>query len=125
MRYPLSMMLVNLDHMSVAEITLSSEAAAKIKTLSTSLPEAKGKFLRVVVKGGGCSGYMYDFKFDHKKANDQVIEKEGASCLVDPQSAALLRGSQIDYVDGLTGAGFIVKNPNATGSCGCGSSFSM
>lgn len=117
--------LVNLDEMSVVPISLTAGAAAKIKELSTSLPEAKGKFLRVLVKGGGCSGYLYDFKFDAKKPNDQVIENNKACCIIDSQSAALLRGSQIDYVDGLTGAGFVVKNPNATGSCGCGSSFSM
>jgi len=106
-------------------ITLTSGAALKIKELSERLPDAKGKCLRVFVQGGGCSGFTYNFKFDDKKPNDVIIEKESASCLLDPKSAALLQGSTIDYIDGLTGAGFTVKNPNAKSTCGCGSSFGV
>ena len=107
------------------EITLTETAAARTLELSKKLPEAKEKYLRVYVQAGGCSGYSYGFKFDDKRPNDQEIEKNGAICLIDPKSASLLQGSIIDYIDGLTGAGFSVKNPNATGSCGCGSSFSV
>lgn len=106
------------------EISLTKGAAAKIKELAQKSSEAKEKCLRVYVQGGGCSGFTYNFKFDDKKPGDQVIEKDGANCVIDPQSAVLLKGSTIDYADGLTGAGFTIKNPNATGTCGCGSSFS-
>lgn len=108
-----------------AVVTLTDGAAYKIKELSGKSPEAKGKYLRVYVQGGGCSGYTYGFKFDDRRPDDRVIEKGGATLLLDPQSAELLVGSTVDYNDGLTGAGFIVKNPNATGTCGCGTSFSV
>ena len=107
------------------EIVLTEAAANQIKSLSQRLPEAKGKYLRVYVQGGGCSGFTYNFKFDDKRVNDVLVETEEAVCLVDPQSASLLEGSTIDYTDGLTGAGFNIKNPNAKGTCGCGSSFSV
>lgn len=113
------------DTASDSNVILTQAAAAQIKILSERLAEAKGKSLRVYVQGGGCSGYTYNFKFDDKRSNDVIVEKDGSTCLIDPQSASLLRGSIIDYVDGLTGAGFSVKNPNATGTCGCGSSFSV
>ncbi len=106
-------------------VALTDEAVHKIKELSEKLPEAKGKYLRAYVQGGGCSGYTYGFKFDDKRANDNIVECGGATLLIDPQSAELLVGSTVDYSMGLTGAGFIIKNPNATGSCGCGSSFSV
>ena len=112
------------DKVETAEIALTEAAAAKIKVLSETLAEAKGKYLRVFVQGGGCSGFTYNFKFDDKSEKDTLLEKNGATCLLDPQSASLLRGSSIDYKDGLTGAGFVVNNPNATATCGCGSSFS-
>lgn len=106
-------------------LVLAEGAVRKIRELSEKLSEAKGKYLRVYVQGGGCSGYTYGFKFDDKRSDDHLIEKDGATLLVDPQSAGLLAGSTIDYTDGLTGAGFVVKNPNATGTCGCGTSFSV
>lgn len=108
-----------------AVLTLAEAAVRKIKDLSERLPEAKGKYLRVYVQGGGCSGYTYGFKFDDKRSDDHIVEKEGAMLLVDPQSVSLLAGSTVDYTEGLTGAGFVIKNPNATGTCGCGTSFSV
>lgn len=101
-------------------ITLSENAIGKIVELGE-----VGKCLRIYVQGGGCSGYSYGFKFDAYKDSDYIIGKENAICVIDPRSAPLLVGSEIDYVDALTGAGFVVKNPNATGNCGCGTSFSV
>ena len=113
-----------MDSDSPKPVTITDAAVAKIKELAKNKLDAKGKFLRVYVQGGGCSGYTYNFKYDDKRSNDQLTERDGASCIMDPQSITLLKGSVIDYVDGLTGAGFVIKNPNATGTCGCGSSFS-
>jgi len=106
-------------------LLLTDNAVRKIKDFCERLLEAKGKYLRVYVQGGGCSGYSYGFKFDDKAPEDQVFEKDGAQVIIDLQSLLLINGASIDYNDGLTGAGFAVQNPNATGSCGCGSSFSV
>ncbi len=81
--------------------------------------------LRVAVRPGGCSGYSYEMFFDSEIADDDVIRTFGdVKVIVDPESAALLKGSTLDYKDGLQGAGFHISNPNATRTCGCGSSFS-
>ena len=108
-----------------ATLFLTDNAVRKIKDFCERLAEAKGKYLRVYVQGGGCSGYSYGFKFDDQAPEDQVFEKDGAKVIIDLQSLLLINGSTIDYNDGLTGAGFAVQNPKATGSCGCGSSFSV
>ena len=79
--------------------------------------------LRVGVKGGGCSGFQYQLAFDERRDDDIVFEDHGLQLLVDPQSLSYVDGSQIDYVDSLTGAGFQVVNPNVVAACGCGSSF--
>lgn len=82
--------------------------------------------LRVYITGGGCSGFQYGFTFDDKKAPDDfVIEKQGVSLIVDPMSLQYLVGGSIDYTEGLEGSRFIVTNPNAKTTCGCGSSFSI
>jgi len=82
--------------------------------------------LRVAVTGGGCSGFQYDFLIDDTKTGDDlVIEKAGAVVLIDPMSLDFLKGSEIDFADEMIGASFKVKNPNATASCGCGTSFSV
>jgi len=81
--------------------------------------------LRVFVSGGGCSGFQYGFTFDEvTNEDDTVIEKNGVSLLIDPMSFQYLVGAEIDYTEGLQGAQFVIKNPNATTTCGCGSSFS-
>ncbi len=108
-----------------ATLLFTENAVHKIKDFSERLPEARGKVLRVYVQGGGCSGYSYGFKFDDKAPEDHVFEKEGAKVIVDLQSLLLINGSTIDYNDGLTGAGFSIQNPKATGTCGCGSSFGV
>lgn len=82
--------------------------------------------LRVFVQGGGCSGFSYGFTFDEKQADDDfVLEKDGIKVLVDAMSMSYLDGAEIDYKKDLTAAQFVIKNPNATNTCGCGSSFSV
>ncbi len=107
------------------EIILTSRAAeqvAKIKR-ENNIPESHG--LRVGVKGGGCSGMSYVLGFDgEKKPNDHVFEMHGVTIYVDPKSLFFLSGTQLDFQDGLNGKGFVFNNPNATRTCGCGSSFS-
>jgi iron-sulfur cluster assembly accessory protein len=88
--------------------------------------EAPGTMLRVSVEGGGCSGFQYKFDVDRARADDDVvIERDGATVLIDQVSIGYLAGSEIDFVDDLIGASFRVNNPQATASCGCGTSFSM
>ena len=83
------------------------------------------KCLRIAVEGGGCSGFQYGFTFDEKiQDGDAEIAKCGVKLLVDPMSIQYLRGAEIDYQEGLEGAQFVIKNPNAKTTCGCGSSFS-
>ena len=106
-------------------VGLSEKAIEKIKEFKDKTPEADKKEFRVYVQGGGCSGFSYGFMFDEMRDGDKVVQAGGVVCLVDPQSMMFLKGSTVDFLEGLTGAGFTVKNPNATGSCGCGSSFSV
>ena len=106
------------------DVTLSSQAARRIHAIGQT--EGREVMLRVAVDGGGCSGFQY--RFDLVKAgepDDLRIEQDGAAALVDPISLALLKGSEIDFVDELAGAEFRVRNPNAKSSCGCGVSFSI
>ena len=82
--------------------------------------------LRVFVTGGGCSGFQYGFTFDEDVADDDtIVEREGVSLVVDPMSFQYLAGAEVDYQEGLEGSRFVIKNPNATTTCGCGSSFSI
>ena len=104
-------------------ITVTPLAAEKIKNIKTSQAASEETGLRVRVVGGGCSGFQYQLVFDAPKTGDQVYEQEGVRVVVDPKSFLYLNGTEIDYVDGLMGAGFTLKNPNARGTCGCGSSF--
>jgi iron-sulfur cluster insertion protein len=105
-------------------ITITATAAQKIKDIMVE-EEQQGKSLRLYVEGGGCSGFQYGFAFDDKKDDDEVFAQDGFGfdLLVDPMSMSYLSGARIDYVEGLHGAGFKIENPNATGKCGCGSSF--
>ncbi len=107
-----------------APVTLSDAAMAKVAEL---LAEEEGEALalRVAVKPGGCSGYSYDMFFDSEVMTDDVVREFGTvKVVVDAASAELLTGSMLDFSDGLQGAGFHITNPNATRTCGCGSSFS-
>jgi iron-sulfur cluster assembly accessory protein len=105
-------------------VTLTEPAARRIvEILSAEPPQTK---LRVAVAGGGCSGFRYDFGLEQAiGADDLVIERDGAVVLIDPVSLPYLAGSEIDFVDDLAGAAFQVRNPNATASCGCGTSFAI
>ncbi len=107
-----------------ALLIFSDSAAGKVKQLieEEGNPELK---LRVFVTGGGCSGFQYGFTFDEvQNEDDSVMEKDGVKLLIDPMSYQYLTGAEIDYTEGLEGAQFVIKNPNATSTCGCGSSFS-
>jgi len=105
---------------------LFTEAAAnKVKALIEE-ENNPGLKLRVFVSGGGCSGFQYGFKFDENLDDgDTVVEKCGVTLLVDPMSFQYLAGAEIDYTEGLEGAQFVIRNPNASTTCGCGSSFSV
>ena len=104
-------------------VTLTEAAVAKLTELTREESDANVG-LRVYVYSGGCSGYRYGMMLeDQPTAEDIKVQSSGINVYVDPQSTALLQGSQIDYVDTLMGAGFTVNNPNAVAGCGCGSSF--
>jgi iron-sulfur cluster insertion protein len=106
-------------------LIVTESAANKVKELIKEENNQDLK-LRVYVTGGGCSGFQYGFTFDEEmNEGDTAIEKNGVSFLVDPMSFQYLSGAEIDYVDDLQGARFIIRNPNATTTCGCGSSFSV
>lgn len=105
-------------------ISLTDKAASRIVAVMAN--EAPGAMLRVSVAGGGCSGFQYVFDIDREKApGDLVIERDGATVLIDETSLDLLEGSTIDFVDDLVGQSFRITNPNATSSCGCGTSFAL
>jgi len=104
-------------------LMFTDAAAAKVKDLliEEGNPELR---LRVFVQGGGCSGFQYGFTFDESvNEDDATIEKNGVQLLIDPMSFQYLVGAEIDYKDDLEGAQFVIRNPNATTTCGCGSSF--
>jgi len=105
-------------------VTISERAARRIGKILQS--EGNGAMLRISVEGGGCSGFQYKFDISRDKATDDlVISRDDAVVLVDPTSMGFLSGSEVDFVDDLIGASFRVNNPNATASCGCGTSFSI
>ena len=116
--------------MSVVEeiegpLNFTDAAASKVKELI----DEEGDdtlMLRVFISGGGCSGFQYGFTFDKNEGEgDTVIENQGVKLLIDPMSVQYLMGAEIDYSEGLEGAQFVIRNPNATTTCGCGSSFSV
>ena len=107
-----------------APLNFTDSAVNKVKELiqEEGNPDLK---LRVFVTGGGCSGFQYGFTFDEvANADDTAMQKDGVTLLIDPMSYQYLVGAEIDYSEGLEGAQFVIKNPNATTTCGCGSSFS-
>ncbi|MBI5430947.1 MAG: iron-sulfur cluster insertion protein ErpA [Nitrosomonadales bacterium] len=105
-------------------LLFTDNAANKVKQLIDEEGNADLK-LRVFVSGGGCSGFQYGFTFDEvTNEDDTVLNKNGVQLLIDPMSFQYLVGAEIDYQEGLEGAQFVIKNPNATTTCGCGSSFS-
>ena len=106
-----------------AAVTITDVAAGKIRDL---VAAGQGdQALRIAVRGGGCSGFQYALALDAAKPDDNVFEHNGVSVLVDKVSMQFVFGSEVDYVDGLQGAGFTVNNPNVVAACGCGSSFQV
>lgn len=106
-------------------LVFSEAAAIKVKELITEEDNDALK-LRVFISGGGCSGFQYGFTFDENiEEGDTVVEKEGVQLLIDPMSIQYLMGAEIDYSEGIEGAQFVIRNPNASTTCGCGSSFSV
>jgi iron-sulfur cluster assembly accessory protein len=117
--------------MTVAEafdpnsITLTERAVNKVRELLSEESDDTLN-LRVFITGGGCSGFQYGFSFDEESADDDtVIQRDGVTVLVDPLSYPYLAGSEVDYSEGLEGSRFVVNNPNASTTCGCGASFAI
>ncbi|MCB1857561.1 MAG: iron-sulfur cluster insertion protein ErpA [Gammaproteobacteria bacterium] len=117
--------------MNVAEtefevpLVFTSAAAAKV----SSLIEEEGNpglMLRIYIQGGGCSGFQYGFTFDEEvKEGDSTVVTDGVTLLIDPMSLQYLSGAEVDYTEGLQGSQFVIRNPNASTTCGCGSSFAV
>ncbi|MGD2119449.1 MAG: iron-sulfur cluster insertion protein ErpA [Chromatiales bacterium] len=107
------------------DLTFTSAAAAKVSELiaEEGNPDL---MLRIYVQGGGCSGFQYGFTFDETvNDGDSKVVTDGVTLLIDPMSIQYLNGAEVDYTEGLQGAQFVIRNPNATTTCGCGSSFSV
>jgi iron-sulfur cluster assembly protein len=104
-------------------ITLTDKATEKINELLSAQQDASDQALRVAVRGGGCSGFQYSLAFDKPREDDHVFQHNGVSVIVDKTSMQFVFGSEVDFVDGLQGAGFAVNNPNVVAACGCGQSF--
>lgn len=108
---------------ATAVVSITEAAAQEVQRLLTEEPGKEG--LRIEIRGGGCSGMSYGMSFDTKQEKDHVVEMHGIKVFVDPKSAIYLKGTVLDYQSGLQGKGFVIKNPQAKGSCGCGNSFSV
>ena len=110
---------------SASTLKFTSAAATKVAALIEEEGNP-GLMLRVYIQGGGCSGFQYGFSFDEEvKEGDTEVETGGVKLLVDPMSMQYLMGAEVDYTEGLQGSQFVIRNPNATTTCGCGSSFSV
>lgn len=108
------------------EVIFTASAAAKVRKLMEDEENADSLKLRVFISGGGCSGFQYGFTFDTAvNEDDTVLEKDGVEVLIDAMSVQYLEGAEIDYKDDVEGAQFVIRNPNAATTCGCGSSFSV
>ncbi|MCC6710159.1 MAG: iron-sulfur cluster insertion protein ErpA [Gammaproteobacteria bacterium] len=106
-------------------LVFTNSAATKVRQLIDEEGD-QNLMLRVFVSGGGCSGFQYGFTFDQNETEgDTIVENQGVKLLVDPMSVQYLMGAEIDYTEGLEGSQFVIRNPNATTTCGCGSSFSV
>ncbi len=106
-------------------LNFTTAAAAKVRELVQEEGNA-ALALRVYIQGGGCSGFQYGFEFDENRAEDDLaVDTDNVTLLVDPLSLQYLMGSEVDYTESLQGAQFVIRNPNAKTTCGCGSSFSM
>lgn len=113
------------DTMPAQELSLTANAAKRVAWLIEQEGDAK-LMLRVAVSGGGCSGFQYGFSFDNAvNSDDRTFERDGVVTVIDETSLELLAGSEIDFVEDLGGSSFQIRNPNASSSCGCGSSFAV
>jgi len=108
-----------------AAISLTDKATEKVNELLAAQEDGSEQALRVAVRGGGCSGFQYALAFDKPREDDHVFDHDGVSVIVDKVSMQFVFGSEVDYVEGLQGAGFAVNNPNVVAACGCGSSFQV
>jgi iron-sulfur cluster assembly accessory protein len=104
-------------------INVTDNAVRQLRSLLEAQPDTGEKGLRVQIAKGGCSGLQYEMALDEKRPGDAVVERDGMAFLVDAESAGYLQGATLDFRDGLTGVGFHIVNPNASRTCGCGSSF--
>jgi len=104
-------------------VTMTEKAIQKVQTFFRDDPSLQGKALRMLVEQGGCAGLSYGFTFDVKKPGDEEAVFEGFSLVIDPESRKYLEGSTVDYKESAEGEGFVISNPNAKSSCGCGHSF--
>jgi iron-sulfur cluster assembly accessory protein len=113
-----------MDTDTTLPVTVSTRAAKRIATILKGEPAPA--MLRIAVTGGGCSGFQYNFTIDDTRLDDDLaVERDGATVLIDPVSLDFLKGAEIDFTDDLIGQAFKINNPNATSSCGCGTSFSV
>lgn len=106
-------------------VTFTPSALAELKRLFETIEAGSSKMLRVGVKGGGCSGLSYVLELDERKERDEIHEIEGIPCIIDPAHGMYLFGMEIDWKTGLDARGFVFNNPNASATCGCGSSFAV
>jgi iron-sulfur cluster assembly protein len=104
-------------------INVTDNAVRQLRSLLEAQPESAKEGLRVQIVKGGCSGLQYEMVLDEKRPGDAVVERDGVHFLVDQESAGYLQGATLDFCDGLTSVGFQIVNPNASRTCGCGSSF--
>lgn len=114
-----------MENILTTPVTLTSGAIAEIRKLMSATGFDHSQKLRVGVKGGGCSGMTYILGFDQQGTNDKEFEVEGIACIMDPSHELYLFGMEVDWQDGLNNRGFTFKNPNASATCGCGTSFAV
>jgi iron-sulfur cluster assembly protein/iron-sulfur cluster insertion protein len=113
---------LNFSALRISMIILTDSAVSQIRKLEAD-KAGEGQLLRIFVEAGGCSGFEYGMSFDDKKDDDQLLESNGVSFLMDATSHEYLDGSEVHFDDGLSGKGFDIRNPNASSTCGCGRSF--
>lgn len=114
-----------METQTTTPVVLTPGAIAEVKKLMAAEGFDQAQSLRLGVKGGGCSGMSYILGFDHKKENDQVFEIDGITCIMDKSHEMYLFGMQVDWQEGLNNRGFTFSNPNASSTCGCGTSFAV
>jgi iron-sulfur cluster assembly protein len=123
--FSVSLYFCDMDTTMTIPVTLTKGALVQVKKLMSEEGFDTAQSLRVGVKGGGCSGMTYILGFDHPQENDQVFEIEGISCIMNKGHEIYLYGMEVDWQDGLNNRGFVFKNPNASATCGCGTSFAV